>query len=158
MIRERRWVDRAVLMFQREVAQRLTARPGSRDWGPLSVLASQAFEIEILFDLPPGAFRPRPRVVSSVTHWRRREAVPPLDEQEEARLRACLSVCFARRRQTLRNNLRAALRDDALVARALAEAALDPGGRAELADAASLRRLAAACGDALLSADRRGGI
>lgn len=154
MIRERQWVDRALLMFQREVAQRLTARPGGRDYGPLSVLAGEVYAIEILFDLPPGAFRPQPKVVSSVTRWRRRDTVPALDEVEEARLRACLALCFARRRQTLRNNLRAALRDDRLVDAALEAAELDGKQRAEAVLPAGFRRLAAVAGDALLQVYR----
>ena len=71
LVREQAQVDRAVLMFQREVAQRLTARPGQRSYGPLGVLAGMAFRIERLFDLPPSRFRPPPKVMSSVTSWRR---------------------------------------------------------------------------------------
>ncbi|HKQ61242.1 MAG TPA: rRNA adenine dimethyltransferase family protein, partial [Candidatus Polarisedimenticolaceae bacterium] len=74
-------VERAVLMYQREVARRLTARPGSRDYGPLTVLAGEAFRIEALFELGPGAFRPPPAVVSTVTVWVPR-AEPPAPEQQ----------------------------------------------------------------------------
>ena len=97
LIGERRHIDRAVLMFQREVAIRLTADPGGRSYGPLSVLANLTYDVDRLFDLPPRAFTPRPRVVSSVTRWRRRSG-PALEPEREWRLRAVLAVCFARRR------------------------------------------------------------
>lgn len=129
LIRERDRVARAVLMFQREVATRLTATPGTRAYGPLTVLAGLAYDIEGLFDLGPNAFRPRPAVVSRVTRWRRR-AAEELTAALEPSLRACLAACFASRRRTLRNNLRGAL--EAGEAERLLEAAQLSGGlRAE---------------------------
>ena len=108
LVTERDAIDRAVLMFQREVALRLTASPGTADYGPLTVLAGLAFRIERLFDLPPGAFRPRPEVTSTVTRWTR-PAEEGLTRELEPRLKALLRAAFARRRQTLLRNLRAAL-------------------------------------------------
>jgi 16S rRNA (adenine1518-N6/adenine1519-N6)-dimethyltransferase len=144
LVAEHRSVERAVLMFQREVARRLTAGPGSRDYGPLGVLAGQVFEIRALLDLPPRAFRPAPQVWSTVTLWFPRPGAEAFCAQEEARLRACLSACFARRRQVLRNNLRAALGDGALAERLLAAANVDGRCRAEqLAPEAFLRLCAA---------------
>jgi 16S rRNA (adenine1518-N6/adenine1519-N6)-dimethyltransferase len=61
LVVERKSVSRAVLMFQREVAQRLTAAPGTGAYGPLTVLAGRAFRIERLFDLSPARFSPAPR-------------------------------------------------------------------------------------------------
>lgn len=131
LVAERDAVDRAVLMFQREVAARLTAREGSRDYGPLSVLVAFAYDVERVFDLPPGAFRPRPKVVSSVTRWRRsttRDLPAPL----EAPLRAVLRACFAMRRRTLLSNLRAALPGGEGAARALLrEVGIEASLRAE---------------------------
>jgi len=141
LIVDRQHVDRAVLMFQREVARRLTASPGGRNYGPLSVLAGEAFTIEALFDVPANAFRPRPAVVSTVTAWRPRPA-ENLPQREEAALRDCLRVCFARRRQTLRNNLRAAMRSRSSVEALLEQAAIDGATRAEDLTPADLRRLA----------------
>ena len=151
LVRERQQVDRAVLMFQREVALRLSAVPGERDYGPLGILAGQAYEIDRLFDLGPDCFRPRPRVTSTVTLWRARsDAV--LTAAEEQTLRSCLAACFARRRQTLRRNLRAALGDDAAVNRLLDSADLDGSARAESLAPEAFRRLAtvweASCRDA----------
>ena len=141
LITERQHVDRAVLMFQREVAGRLTASPGGRSYGPLSVLAGEAFAIEALFDVPAHAFRPRPKIVSTVTAWRPRPA-ENLPEREEAALRKCLRVCFASRRQTLRNNLRAAMPSRSSVEALLERVAIDGATRAERLTPAELRRLA----------------
>jgi 16S rRNA (adenine1518-N6/adenine1519-N6)-dimethyltransferase len=143
LVVERGRMAEAVLTFQREVAGRLVARAGSRAYGPLSVLAAQAFRIEPLFDLPAGAFRPRPRVISTVTRWRPRPDgdLPP---EIEGPLRACLAASFARRRQTLLNNLRAALQGGDRAARELLEAAgLEGGLRPEAISPEGYLRLAA---------------
>jgi len=141
VVRDRRFIARAVLMFQREVAERLTAGPGSRRYGPMSVLAGQAFEIRALFDVRPRAFRPPPGVDSQVTLWSRRapDALPPALEPP---LRACLAASFARRRRTIRNNLRVALKDDRATDALLASAEIDGRLRAEQVDPASFLRLA----------------
>jgi 16S rRNA (adenine1518-N6/adenine1519-N6)-dimethyltransferase len=131
MVVERRAVGRAVLMFQREVADRLTASPGDRAYGPLTILTGRAYRIERLFDLRPGAFRPRPSVVSTVTHWTRREeeALPP---DLVAPLMAVLRAAFAHRRQTLQKNLRGVLAGgDAAAVLVLARAGVDGTLRAE---------------------------
>lgn len=125
----RRDVSRAVLMFQREVALRLTAGPGSRDYGPLGVLAGLCYGIECRFDLPPRAFRPVPKVVSTVTEWRPREQ--PLSPAREAAVRAVLATAFRHRRRTLHNNLRETLGDERTVAELLARAEVDGSLRAE---------------------------
>jgi 16S rRNA (adenine1518-N6/adenine1519-N6)-dimethyltransferase len=139
LVRERAEIDSAVLMFQREVAQRLTASAGTRAYGPLTVLAGACFTIERLFDVSPGAFRPRPGVVSTVTRWRSRP--DPLPEAEETALRTCLAACFTRRRRTILNNLRNALGDGA--ARALLKrTGIDGASRAEQLPPDGLRELA----------------
>jgi 16S rRNA (adenine1518-N6/adenine1519-N6)-dimethyltransferase len=131
MVVERRAIDRAVLMFQREVADRLTAPPGDRAYGPLTVLAGQAYRIERLFDLRPGAFHPRPSVSSTVTRWTRRED-DALSADLVGPLMAVLRAAFAHRRQTVQKNLRGVLaggNDDAV--RVLARAGVDGALRAE---------------------------
>jgi 16S rRNA (adenine1518-N6/adenine1519-N6)-dimethyltransferase len=131
LVHERRAVSRAVLMFQREVALRLTATPGTGAYGPLTVLAGRAYRIERLFDLAPGAFQPSPKVVSTVTRWTPRPA-DDLPESLVAPLRSVLRAAFSRRRQTLQKNLRVALRGGEAEARSLlAEARLDGALRAE---------------------------
>lgn len=141
LVNERGAVRRAVLMFQREVAERLVATAGNKRYGPLSVLAGRAFRIRRLFDLRPGAFRPQPKVDSSVTLWERRAATD-LDPQIEPALRACLAASFARRRATLRNNLRRALGSDASADDLLARAGLDGALRAEALSPESFLQLA----------------
>ena len=131
LVLERRAVSRAVLMFQREVADRLTALPGTSAYGPLTVLAGRAYRIERVFDLAPGAFHPRPKVVSTVTRWTPRED-GGLPQPLVAPLKAVLGAAFAHRRQTLRKNLRAALQGgDAAAVLLLAKADLDGALRAE---------------------------
>jgi len=132
LVHERRAVSRAVLMFQREVALRLTAEPGTGAYGPLTVLAGRAYRIERLFDLAPGAFQPSPKVVSTVTRWTPR-ASDDLPEYLVAPLKSVLRASFSRRRQTLQKNLRVALRGGEAEARSLLMAAgLDGALRAEM--------------------------
>jgi len=131
LVDERDAVSRAVLMFQKEVADRLVARPGTAAYGPLTVLVGRAFAVARLFDLPPGAFHPRPKVTSTVTSWQRRperdlppELVPPLKE--------ALRASFGRRRQTMMRNLRDHLAGGEAAARSVLSAAGIEGGlRAE---------------------------
>jgi len=130
LVDERPSVERAVLMFQKEVAERLTAAPGGRAYAPLTVLVTLGYAVTRLFDLPPKAFRPAPAVRSTVTRWIRRSPAL-LDSSLEPQLLRCLAASFARRRQTLHNNLRAALGSAAASARVLEAAGLDPGRRAE---------------------------
>lgn len=141
LVAQRRYISRAVLMFQAEVARRLTAAPGQRDYGPLTVVAGQSFRIERMLELPPEAFRPQPKVRSSVTRWEPWPDGGP-DEASQARLRACLAACFSRRRRTLRNNLIAALGSPEEAARLLESAALDGALRAEALSPDDFRRLA----------------
>ena len=123
-------LDRAVLMVQREVADRVTAQPGSRDYGLLSVTVQLYGPAQSLFTLPPGAFSPPPDVYSTVFRWR---FAPRFDELgvEEASFLRFVRTAFAQKRKTLANNLRAAGLPPASVAAALAEAAIDPMARAE---------------------------
>lgn len=97
---------RAVVMMQREVADRLAAAPGVRDYGLLSATTQMNARVETLFTLPPSAFSPPPDVFSTVL---RLEFAPRFDELgvEAAGFDAFLRVCFAQKRKTLMNNLRA---------------------------------------------------
>ncbi len=130
-------IERAVLMFQREVAQRLCAAPGGPDYGPLSVLPRAVYQIDRVIDVAPGAFRPRPGVVSTVTRWVARAERPAADQL--ARLRATLRATFSNRRKTLKNNVRAALGSDDV----LAQAGLDGTRRAQELSPAEFHTLAA---------------
>jgi 16S rRNA (adenine1518-N6/adenine1519-N6)-dimethyltransferase len=98
---------RAVLMLQREVADRLAAGPGVRDYGLLSATAQMHARVETLFTLPPTAFSPPPLVFSTVL---RLEFAPRFRELgvDAAGFDTFLKACFAQKRKTLANNLRAA--------------------------------------------------
>jgi 16S rRNA (adenine1518-N6/adenine1519-N6)-dimethyltransferase len=123
-------LDRAVLMVQREVADRVTAQPGSRDYGLLSVTVQMYGPAQQLFTLPPESFSPPPEVHSTVFRWRFSPRFAELDVEEASFLRF-VRLCFAQKRKTLANNLRAAALPPATVATALDQAAIDPLARAE---------------------------
>jgi 16S rRNA (adenine1518-N6/adenine1519-N6)-dimethyltransferase len=123
-------LDRAVLMVQREVADRVVAQPGSRDYGLLSVTVQIYGPAQRLFTLPPAAFSPPPDVHSTVFRWRFAPRFAELGVEEASFLRF-VRLCFAQKRKTLANNLRAAGTSPESVAAALAEAAIDPMARAE---------------------------
>jgi 16S rRNA (adenine1518-N6/adenine1519-N6)-dimethyltransferase len=91
-----------VLMFQREVADRITAPPGGKERSFLSVLTENAFHTERLFDVPPTAFRPVPKVWSTVVRLMPKASSIDLP----AHFREVLSASFAHRRKTLLNNLK----------------------------------------------------
>jgi 16S rRNA (adenine1518-N6/adenine1519-N6)-dimethyltransferase len=120
----------AVLMVQREVADRITAQPGSRDYGLLSVTVQMYGPAEPLFTLPPDAFLPPPEVHSTVIRWRFAPRFAELGV-EEAGFLGFARQAFAQKRKTLSNNLRAAGIAPATAAAALAQAAIDPQARAE---------------------------
>jgi 16S rRNA (adenine1518-N6/adenine1519-N6)-dimethyltransferase len=100
-------LSRAVLMMQREVADRVSAAPGVRDYGLLSATAQMNAQVESLFTLPPSAFSPPPEVYSTVL---RLHFAPRFSELgvDAAGFNSFLRQCFAQKRKTLHNNLRAA--------------------------------------------------
>ena len=100
-------ISRAVVMMQREVADRVSASPGVRDYGLLSATAHMNAQVERLFDLPPSAFSPPPEVHSTVLrlHFVPRFAELGVDPEGFDRF---LKQSFAQKRKTLENNLRAA--------------------------------------------------
>ena len=123
-------LDRAILMVQREVADRVTAKPGTRDYGLLSVTVQMYGPAEKLFTLPPESFSPPPDVHSTVFRWR---FAPRFEELalDELRFLPFVRTVFAQKRKTLANNLRAAQIPAAEVTAALARAEIDPQARAE---------------------------
>jgi 16S rRNA (adenine1518-N6/adenine1519-N6)-dimethyltransferase len=123
-------LDRAVLMVQREVANRVTAQPGSRDYGLLSITVQMFGPAQRLFTLPPSAFSPPPEVHSTVFRWRFAPRFAELGVEEVSFLHF-VRTAFAQKRKTLANNLRAAAISPATVAAALLQAAIDPMARAE---------------------------
>ena len=123
-------LDTAVLMVQREVAERVTAQPGSRDYGALSVTTQAYGPVTPLFTLPPSAFSPPPVVHSTVFRWRFAPRFAELGVQEGSFLRL-VRLAFAQKRKTLTNNLRAAGFPQAEIAAALQQANVPAQARAE---------------------------
>ena len=112
-------------MLQREVVERLAASPGSKNWGRLGIMAQYQCNVEHLFDVPPEAFTPAPKVQSAIVRlspW----PESPWPACDEAQLRSVVQAAFAQRRKTLRNNLKGLIDIPRLEA-----LGIDPGARAE---------------------------
>ena len=133
-------LDLAVLMVQREVADRITAQPNSRDYGLLSVTIQMYGPAEQLFTLPPSAFTPPPDVHSTVFRWRFAPRFTELGVEEEPFLRF-VRKAFAQKRKTLSNNLRAAGYPSTSASAAMSAANIDPKARAESLSIESLAAL-----------------
>lgn len=124
-----KYFESIVIMVQKEVADRIAAEPGGRDYGVLSATAQLHARVEKLFTLPPGAFTPPPKVHSTVLRL-------TMDPQQEKLGVAgdgfidFLRLSFGQKRKTLWNNLKGRY-DDAALKRALAEANVKPAARAE---------------------------
>ena len=123
-------IDRAVLMAQREVAERIVAPPGSRDYGLLSATTQMYAAVEQLFTLPPEAFAPPPEVYSTVIRLTMRPRFDELAVDAAGFLRFLRQI-FALKRKTLANNLRASGYTAAAVDAAFKQCAVDPQVRAE---------------------------
>jgi len=93
------------VIIQREVAERLVAHPGTRDYGYLSVATQFYTEPQIVLTIPPGAFRPPPRVTSSLVHMRAPGACAGLGVEDAHEFLAFAQACFAQKRKKLLNNL-----------------------------------------------------
>jgi 16S rRNA (adenine1518-N6/adenine1519-N6)-dimethyltransferase len=123
-----KWRDTIVdmhFMLQKEVVDRMVAGPGSKQYGRLSVMAAFHCRMERLFTVPPGAFRPPPKVDSAIIRMTPKD----LDETTLARLPQLEDVvrrAFGQRRKTLRNALKGSLDEKAIEA-----AGIDPKARAE---------------------------
>jgi len=119
------WYDMMVLMFQREVAERIVARENEEAYGRLAVLANWRAETKILFDISPAAFVPQPKVTSSVVRL-----VPRLEPQrcDRRALEQVAAAAFGQRRKMLRQSLKSLAVEPARLA---AAAHVDPTRRAE---------------------------
>jgi 16S rRNA (adenine1518-N6/adenine1519-N6)-dimethyltransferase len=136
-------IDRAVLMVQREVAERVTAAPGTSDYGLLGATMQLYGTVELLFTLPPSAFAPPPEVYSSVFRFHlhpRFDELGIASEHIQSQFIPFIRASFAQKRKTWVNNLRNAGYRAAAVAAALTDAGLNTNVRAEAVD---LPRMAA---------------
>jgi 16S rRNA (adenine1518-N6/adenine1519-N6)-dimethyltransferase len=131
----------ATLMLQREVADRIVARPGSKEYGVLSVLIRLSADVERLLVLPAGAFRPAPKVQSALVRLRFHPPHPP--PRSGATFAALVRAVFTRRRKTLANAL-VAFRpwDRTAVSDLLRQAGIDGRRRPETLDISELVHLA----------------
>jgi 16S rRNA (adenine1518-N6/adenine1519-N6)-dimethyltransferase len=133
----------ATLMLQREVADRLVAGPGSKEYGVLSILMQHRADVETVLKLPAGAFRPPPKVLSSLIRLRFREPRPLV--HDEAMFERIVQGVFTRRRKTMANALLALDSGPAPFLRpaeALAAADLDGSRRPETLSIDEFARLA----------------
>ena len=131
----------ASVMIQREVADRIEAEPGTKDYGPLSIVVQLRASVSRLLTLPPGAFRPQPKVHSAVVRLSFHD--PKIAMKDEATFHAMVRSIFTQRRKTLSNALRAFAETRGMAARdALSLAALDGSRRPETLQLTELARLA----------------
>jgi 16S rRNA (adenine1518-N6/adenine1519-N6)-dimethyltransferase len=129
LLEYRRYFRQMIIMVQREVADRIAAKPGTRDYGLLSATAQLYTRVEQLFTLPPGAFNPPPKVHSAVLRLTVAPQLEKLGVEEEGFIRF-LKLSFGQKRKTLWNNLKSQYNSDVLRA-ALAESGVKPNVRAE---------------------------
>jgi 16S rRNA (adenine1518-N6/adenine1519-N6)-dimethyltransferase len=125
-----------VFMLQKEVVDRMVARPASAEYGRLSVMLQYRFEMAALFRVPPGAFTPPPKVDSAVVHMRPLGA-DRLRARDEELFSQLVGAAFSQRRKTLRNAARALAGPDAFE-----RAGIDPGRRGETLSVAEFVGLA----------------
>ncbi len=126
-------------MLQKEVVMRMVAAPGTEEYGRLSVMLQYRFRMARVFDVPPGAFRPAPKVMSSIV---RLAPLPPeqLGARDEALLARIVTAAFGQRRKTLKNTLRDFIDEADFVA-----LGLDPGLRGERLSVAEFVAIANHC-------------
>jgi 16S rRNA (adenine1518-N6/adenine1519-N6)-dimethyltransferase len=132
--------ERAVFMVQDEVAARLVASPGDKDWGGLTVFVRAAFALRRIMRVPPGAFHPPPDVTSAVV-----ELVPlqPPRARETPAFRALVRAAFQSRRKTLRNAWRGLAKDEPSLKVAADRAGIALEARGETLDVEAFARMAA---------------
>jgi 16S rRNA (adenine1518-N6/adenine1519-N6)-dimethyltransferase len=123
-------IARMTLMLQAEVADRLVAQPGTKDYGVLSVLARYAADVRPAFHVSAECFRPRPDVASAVVDFAIK-LTGRLRKEEEAGFRRIVKAAFAHRRKTLLNSLRDEGMPQELIVHALKQCGIDPSRRAE---------------------------
>jgi len=101
-VRYQSFIERACFMVQKEIARRLAAGPGNKDWSPISIFSQVYFDIKILFDVPPASFKPPPKVDSAVIEMIPREKY---DIDDFEKFEKVVRISFARRRKLLLNNI-----------------------------------------------------
>ncbi len=133
LVKARSVVDRAFLMFQKELAVRLLASPGGRDYSRLSAVVQYAAKISHVANIRPNSFFPRPDVDSTVLRFDFFDTPPGMDEDKETLLFAVIKAAFSKRRKTLSNSMTGGELGlkKAEAQEALERAGIDPVRRAE---------------------------
>lgn len=153
----RKYFETFVIMVQKEVADRLAAKPGNKEYGLLSATAQLYTKVEKLFTLPPVAFSPPPKVHSTVIRMEPSQRLAKLHVDEAAFI-SFLKLSFSQKRKTLWNNLKVRYQSESLN-RALAKAKIKPNTRAEAlsleASANIFRELASHPSEASFGANSR---
>ena len=137
LLRQRAAIGDMHFMLQKEVVVRMSAEPGGKDYGRLTVMLAAYAEVAALFDVGPGAFQPRPKVWSAIVRLRP-AVVPRFDFGDDAALRTVVTSAFSHRRKTLRNGMKGLLSGMAIEA-----CGIDPGVRPETLTPAQFGSLAA---------------
>jgi 16S rRNA (adenine1518-N6/adenine1519-N6)-dimethyltransferase len=132
-------IERVVYLMQKEVADRLTANPGTKIWGALSVFVRASYDVRGLLRAPPGAFFPPPDVTSALVELV--PAQPPRAKETDA-FRALVRHAFDARRKTLRNAWARLAPDPAALERAAARAGVSLDARGETLDVTAFARMA----------------
>jgi 16S rRNA (adenine1518-N6/adenine1519-N6)-dimethyltransferase len=132
LIKEREYIDKVVLMFQKEMADRILSSPGTRDYSRLSVLAQYAADISLIANINPSSFFPKPKVNSTVLKFNFFKP-PGLDNVQEALLFNIIKAAFSKRRKTLKNSMAGGemMYEKQFVLQALTMAGIDATRRAE---------------------------
>ena len=132
LIKSRHCFKRAIFMFQKELAQRISAQPGCKQYGRITAMLRYCAEIRTLLSVNAGAFYPQPKVDSAVIEIKFKISTN-YNSQDEAKLFAVIKAAFCNRRKTLKNALAASSLpiDSQTAMRALALAGIDPFRRAE---------------------------
>ncbi|MDD2389956.1 MAG: 16S rRNA (adenine(1518)-N(6)/adenine(1519)-N(6))-dimethyltransferase RsmA [Desulfobacterales bacterium] len=132
MIRSRHIIHHAVLMFQKELAQRIKATPGNRDYGRLSAMLQYCADIKTLTEVKASAFFPKPKIDSEVLYVQFKKEIP-LPATDEDLLFKVIKAAFGQRRKTLKNSLAGSQlpMDAATAGSVLEQSGIDPSRRAE---------------------------
>ena len=137
LLQQRAAIGDMHFMLQKEVVDRMAARPGGKDYGRLTVMLAAYAEVESLFDVGPGAFQPRPKVWSAIVRLRPARE-PRFDIGDDAVLRMLVTAAFSHRRKTLRNGMKTLLTGEDIEA-----CGVDPNLRPETLSPAQFGLLAA---------------
>lgn len=144
LLKDRLPIKQMTIMIQKEVAQRMAAQPGTKDYGSLSVAVQYYTKAESVMDISPHVFMPQPRVESSVLTLKLREK-PPVDVHDERYFFKIVRASFAQRRKTLRNNLISYFQKKFTreqIDQTIKQAEIDPQQRGETLTIAMFARLA----------------